>query len=31
MPDEGLIMLFAMVIGDQTAVLVITLQINPFG
>jgi hypothetical protein len=29
--DEGLIMLFVVAIGDQTAVLLVTLQIDPFG
>jgi hypothetical protein len=29
--DEGLIMLNVVVIGDQAAVLVVSLQVEPFG
>jgi hypothetical protein len=29
--DDDLIMLFVVAIGDQAAVLLVTLQIDPFG
>jgi hypothetical protein len=29
--DEGLIMLFVVAVGDQAAVLVVSLQVEPFG